>query len=140
MGTFTLLLWVCVGGTLGRLTEILYNVLNSNSISTRASIGKNTIFYHHGLGCVIHRDCVIGDNCKIFGNVTIGCKWSNGINDGKVPRIGNNVMIGAGAVILGDIYIGDNSLIGANSTVLSDVPQNSIATGNPMRIKFRYES
>ena len=66
------------GKILGRLTEILYNVLNSNSISTRASIGKNTVFYHHGLGCVIHRNCVIGDNCKVFGNVTIGCKWSNG--------------------------------------------------------------
>lgn len=62
------------------------------------------------------------------------------INDGKVPRIGNNVMIGAGTLILGDIYIGDNSFIGANSTALSDVPQNSIATGNPARIKLRYKS
>ena len=57
-----------------------------------------------------------------------------------MPRIGNNVMIGAGTLILGDIYIGDNSFIGANSTVLSDVPQNSIVTGNPARIKLRYES
>lgn len=139
METFTLFLWG--GKILGRLTEILYNVLNSNSISTRASIGKNTVFYHHGLGCVIHRNCVIGDNCKVFGNVTIGCKWfKRRINDGKVPRIGNNVMIGAGTLILGDIYIGDNSFIGANSTVLSDVPQNSIVTGNPARIKLRYES
>ena len=122
---------------LGRFTEIIYNVLNSNGVSTRATIGNNTVFYHHGLGCVVHRDCVIGRNCKVFANVTIGCKWSNGINDGKPPRIGNNVMIGAGAVLLGDITVGDNSIIGANTTVLTNVPANSIAVGNPAKIRLR---
>lgn len=74
----------------GRTLELIYNVLNANSISTEAEIGCNTVFFHHGLGCVVHRDCIIGDNCKIFGNVTIGCKWSNGVNDGKPPHIGDN--------------------------------------------------
>lgn len=85
----------------------------------------------------MHRNCVIGNDCKIFGNVTIGCKWSNGVNDGKPPRIGNNVMIGAGAVLLGNISVGDNSIIGANTTVLTDVPTNSIAVGNPAKIRSR---
>lgn len=53
------------------------------------------------------------------------------------PRIGNNVMIGAGAVILGDISVGDNSIIGANSVVLENVPENSIAVGVPAVIKRR---
>ena len=121
----------------GRVLELIYNVLNANSISTEAEIGRNTVFFHHGLGCVVHRDCIIGDNCKIFGNVTIGCKWSNGVNDGKPTRIGDNVLVGAGAVILGDIYIGDNSIIGANTTVITDVPEKCIAVGNPARIQSK---
>ena len=107
----------------GRTLELIYNVLNANSISTEAEIGCNTVFFYHGLGCVVHRDCIIGDNCKIFGNVTICCKWSNGVNDGKPPHIGDNVLIGAGTVILGDIYVGENSIIGANTTVITDVPE-----------------
>jgi serine O-acetyltransferase len=118
----------------GRLTEILYNILCENSISTKTKIGGGTVFFHHGVGCVVHERSVIGDNCKIFSNVTIGCKWSGGTNVGLPPTIGNNVMIGAGAVILGDIHIGDNSVIGANSVVLKDIPANSMAVGAPARI------
>ena len=130
---------VCGGGAhhIARLIEILYNVLCGNGISAQARIGKGTVFYHHGVGCVVHELCTIGENCRIFGNVTLGCKWAENKQPGLPPRIGNNVMIGAGAVILGDISVGDNSIIGANAVVLEYVPENAIAVGVPAVIKSR---
>ena len=127
------------GGThhLARFIEILYNMICGNGISTQAQIGDGTVFYHHGVGCVVHELCTIGENCRIFGNVTLGCKWTENEEPGLPPRIGNNVMIGAGAVILGDISVGDNSIIGANAVVLEDVPDNSIAVGVPAAIRRR---
>lgn len=122
---------------IARLIEILYNVLCGNGISAQARIGKGTVFYHHGVGCVVHELCTIGENCRIFGNVTLGCKWAENKQPGLPPRIGNNVMIGAGAVILGDISVGDNSIIGANAVFLEDVPENAIAVGVPAVIKSR---
>lgn len=111
--------FVCNSGGLprhlARLTEIIYNIFCGNGISTKAEIGQGTVFYHHGVGCVIHELCIIGENCRIFGNVTIGCKWTENQKPGLPPKIGNHVMIGAGAVILGDISIGDYSIIGANA-------------------------
>lgn len=125
------------GNHLGRISEIIYNILCSNGISTKAKIGEGTVFYHHGVGCVVHELSQIGENCRIFSNVTIGCKWAGNEEPGMPPKIGNHVMIGAGAVILGDINIGDNSIIGANAVVLEDVPANSIAVGVPAVIKRR---
>lgn len=97
--------------------------------------GGGTVFYHHGVGCVVHELCTIGEACRIFGNVTIGCKWAENEEPGLPPKIGNNVMIGAGAVILGHISVGDNSIIGANAVVLKNIPENSIAVGVPAVIK-----
>lgn len=134
--------FVCNSGGLprhlARLTEIIYNIFCGNGISTKAEIGQGTVFYHHGVGCVIHELCIIGENCRIFGNVTIGCKWTENQKPGLPPRIGNHVMIGAGAVILGDISIGDYSIIGANAVVLEDMPANSIAVGVPAVINSTF--
>ena len=118
---------------LGRVVEVLYNIVCANGISAKSKIG-GTVFYHHGVGCVVHEKCSIGMNCRIFGNVTIGCRWSGNKQPGDPPTIGNNVMIDAGAVILGDIHIGDNALVGANAVVLCDVPANTMAVGKPARI------
>ena len=85
----------------------------------------------HGIGIVLHQNSVIGKGTKIYQNVTIGN--ANG------PRIGENCIIGAGAVVLGDITIGDNVRIGANSVVLKDVPSNATAVGAPARIILRKE-
>lgn len=125
------------GGVLAlisHLFEVLNYVIFSNHIPGTVSIGEGTRIEHHGIGCVFHGKTVIGKNCKIFQNVTIGARWSkSGIKDG-VPTIGDNVQIGAGAVILGKITIGSNSSIGANAVVLSDVPDNCIAIGVPAKI------
>lgn len=86
---------------------------------------------------MIHERTVIGSNCGIFQKVSMGSKWPGGICGGGAPHIGNNVFIGAGAVIFGDIKIGYNSIIGANAVVTKDVSENSIAVGVPAIISKR---
>lgn len=109
----------------------------SNHISAKAEIGSRTEFYHYGLGCVVHPDTIIGEDCVIFQNVTIGSKWKDGKCEGASPKIGNRVMIGAGAVLLGDVYIGDDVIVGANAVVICNVPDGHIALGVPAIIKER---
>jgi len=96
-----------------------------------AVIGKNLLI-DHGSGVVIGETAIIGDNCTIYQGVTLG---GTGKESGKRhPTIGNNVFIGSGAKILGNITIGDNVKIGANSVVLKDIPANSTAVGIPAKI------
>lgn len=93
-----------------------------------ATIGRN-LFIDHGYGVVIGETTVIGDNVLLYQGVTLG---GNGKEQGKRhPTIGNNVMISAGAKVLGSFTIGDNSKIGAGSVVLNEVPPNSTVVGVP---------
>lgn len=85
---------------ISRILELINHLICACSVSIDAEIGNRTIFYHRGIGCVVHPKAVIGEDCKIFQGVTIGSKWSKASCLGEAPRIGNNVMIGAGAVIL----------------------------------------
>ncbi|EKB51326.1 serine O-acetyltransferase [Cecembia lonarensis] len=98
-------------------------------IPDTVKIGKNFRVYH-GMGLVIHENTVIGEHVTLRHNTTIGLKKENG----KAPLIGNNVDIGANAVIIGEIKIGDNSIVAAGSVVISDIPSNVIVAGNPARI------
>ncbi len=96
-----------------------------------AEIGKG-FFIDHGMGVVIGETAVIGDNVLMYQGVTLG---GTGLTKGKRhPTIGNNVVIGAGAKVLGDIRIGDNSYIGSNAVVIKDIPPNSTVVGVPGRI------
>ena len=104
----------------------------SAEIPASVKLEEGVDLVHGGLGCVIHKRSVIGKNTKIYQNVTIGGKV-----DGGFPIIGDNVVIGAGAVILGNVRIGNNSKIGANAVVLTDVPENAIAVGVPAIIKLK---
>ena len=119
---------------IGRFLDILEHILFANSISAKASIGEGTYFYHRGIGCVVHPKCIIGEKCTIFQHVTLGSKWSGGINEGGAPVVGNHVMIGAGACVLANVTIGDDAVIGANAVVTHDVPPNVVVAGNPSRI------
>ncbi len=100
---------------------------NGIEIHPAAKIGEG-LFIDHGHGVVIGETAVIGDNCTIYHQVTLG-GTGHEKNAKRHPTIGNNVLIGAGAKILGPVTIGDNSMIGAGSIVLSDVPANSTFTG-----------
>ena len=96
-----------------------------------AKIGKG-LFIDHGMGIVIGETAEIGDNCTIYQNVTLG---GTGKDKGKRhPTIGNNVLIGCGAKVLGPFSVGDNSKIAANAVVLTEVPDNSTAVGVPARV------
>lgn len=110
---------------LNRLLRILYSCEIPNSIT----MGTNVVFSHKGLGVVIGHDTVIGDNCKILQNVTIGGRSGIRAN----PKIGNSVLIGAGAIILGDISIGDNAKIGAGAVVVTNVAEGQTVVGNPAK-------
>lgn len=93
-----------------------------------AIIGNN-LFIDHGMGIVIGETSIIGDNVTIFHGVTLG---GTGKDKGKRhPTIEDNVIIGCGAKILGNIIIGNNSKIGANAVILKDVPPNSTVVGIP---------
>lgn len=96
-----------------------------------AKIGKG-LFIDHGAGVVIGETAEIGDNCTLYQGVTLG---GTGKDVGKRhPTLGNNVLVGAGAKILGPFTVGDNVKIAANAVVLSAVPANSTAVGIPARV------
>lgn len=96
-----------------------------------ATIGKG-LFIDHGMGVVIGETTEIGDNCTIYQNVTLG---GTGKENGKRhPTLGDNVLVGAGAKVLGPFKVGDNARIAAGAVVLSAVPDNATAVGVPARV------
>jgi serine O-acetyltransferase len=101
-------------------------------IHPQAQIGKN-LFIDHATGVVIGQTAVIGDNCTIYQNVTLGGKGNAVAGEKRHPTIGDNVVIGAGAQILGDILIGNGARIGANAVVTGDVAEGVTMVGNPAR-------
>jgi serine O-acetyltransferase len=99
-----------------------------------AQIGRR-LFIDHGMGVVIGETSIVGDGVTLYQGVTLG---GTGKETGKRhPTIGNNVSIGSGAKLLGNIHIGDNCRVGANSVVLRDVPDNSTIVGVPGHIVLR---
>jgi len=99
-----------------------------------ATIGKG-LFIDHGHGVVIGETAIVGDNVTMYQGVTLG---GTGKETGKRhPTIGNNVMISAGAKIIGSFTVGENSKIGAGSVVLSEIPPNSTVVGVPGRVVKR---
>lgn len=99
-----------------------------------AKIGKG-LFIDHGNGVIIGETTIIGDNCTLYQGVTLG---GTGKEHGKRhPTLGNNVMVSAGAKVLGSFTIGDNSKIGSGSVVLNEVPPNSTVVGVPGRVVRR---
>lgn len=96
-----------------------------------ATIGKG-LFIDHGMGVVIGETTIIGENCTIYQNVTLG---GTGKEHGKRhPTLGNNVLVGAGAKVLGPFKVGDSARIAAGAVVLNEVPPNSTAVGVPARV------
>ncbi len=97
-----------------------------------AAVIGDGVFIDHGMGVVIGETTIIGDNCTIYQGVTLG---GTGKDKGKRhPTIGDNVVIGSGAKVLGPFKVGDNSKIAANAVVLSEVPENCTVVGVPGRV------
>lgn len=129
---FTHLLWRLRIPFLPRLLSQISRFFTGIEIHPGASIGKG-FFIDHGMGVVIGETTRIGDNCVLFHNVTLG---GTGKHKGKRhPTIGNNVMIGTGAILLGPVKVGSNVKIGANTFILMrNVPDNTTVAGTPGRI------
>lgn len=117
---------------LARLWSQIGRMVTGIEIHPGATIGKN-LFIDHGMGVVIGETATIGDDCTIYHGVTLG--GTGNIHGGKRhPDIGNKVMIGAGAQVLGPINVGDGARIGANSVASRDVPSGVTVMGMPARI------
>lgn len=112
-------------------SKILYKfnkIIFSNDIPPTVKIGKNLLLPHYGLGVVIHPRTVIGDNVTIYQNVTIGSR-----NKVGPPLIEDNVLIGAGACVLGKIVVASGTQIGANAVVVKDTISDKVYVGVPAK-------
>jgi len=105
-----------------------WSVITGSEVDRNATIGGGLLL-PHPTGVVIHKNAIIGTNCMIMQQVTIGQTAKDG-----VPRIGNKVYLGAGAKILGPVTLGNNVNVGANAVVLCDVPDGCTAVGVPASI------
>src|SRR5690606_37171957 len=115
---------------LARLLSHLGRLLSGIEIHPGARIGRG-LFIDHGMGVVIGETAEIGDDCTLYHGVTLGgTTWQR---EKRHPTLGNNVVVGAGAKILGPVVIGDNARIGSNSVVTKDVPANATVGGVPGR-------
>lgn len=123
--------------TLARLNSQAARFFTGIEIHPGATIGRR-LFIDHGMGVVIGETAVIGDDVTIYHGVTLGGK---GHGTGKRhPTVDDDVIVGAGAQVLGDITIGTRSLIGANAVVVHDVPADSTAVGIPAVVRRTVES
>lgn len=115
---------------LARLLSQLARLLTGIEIHPGAKIGKR-LFIDHGMGVVIGETAEVGDDCTIYHNVTLGGTGKD--KNKRHPTLGNNVMVGAGAKVLGPILIGNNVKIGANAVVLKEVKDNTTVAGIPAK-------
>lgn len=119
---------------LPRLISQFSRFLTGIEIHPGATIGHG-VFIDHGMGVVIGETAIVGNNVTIYQGATLG---GTGKEKGKRhPTVGNNVVVGTGAKVLGNIKIGDNTKIGAGSVVLKDVPPNTTVVGVPGKIVIR---
>jgi serine O-acetyltransferase len=119
--------WTVVYIVLHKLVEIFCGI----SIGSSASIGRRLSIEHHGC-IVVHGSTIIGDDCLIRHGVTLG---NTGPEDPSgAPRLGDRVHVGAGAKVLGRVTVGNDVIIGANAVVVGDIPSNSVVGGVPARV------
>ena len=127
-------LWSALRRKAARVRHRFWSVVTGSDIVLGALLGER-LSLPHPTGVVIHQDAVVGDDCMIMQQVTIGQLAGPG-----APILGSHVYVGAGAKILGPVRIGDGARIGANAVVLSDVPPNHTAVGVPAVARPRVKS
>ena len=121
-----------LGRKLAALRHRFWSVITSCELPLRGDLGVG-LMLPHPVGIVIHPNSVIGENCLIMHNVTLGTR---GPGSGA-PRLGRGVDVGPGACLLGGITVGDGAQVGANAVVTSDVPARAVAVGVPARVVRR---
>ena len=127
--------WLYCKGLSGQplrfICERFIEITTGISIPAACKIGKGFRIHHFG-GIIFHPTVEIGDNCTLYQGVTIGDRGGTG----RAAIIGNNVLIGAGAKVIGEVIIGDNCVIGANAVVAKSMPAGTTALGTPCRFRF----
>ncbi len=114
----------------GRIVSHLNRMLTGIEIHPGATLGER-LFIDHGMGVVIGETAVIGNDCTLYQGVTLG--GTGKMRGKRHPTLGNNVVVGVGAKVLGDVTIGDHARIGGGAVVLRDVPPHTTAVGIPAR-------
>lgn len=112
-----------------KIDNIAYFLIYNSKIPYQAKIGRGSTFGYGGMGVVIHSKSIIGVNCTICQQVSIG----GNSRFPEVPVIGNNVYIAKGSIVMGGITIGNNVTIGANAVVTKPIPDNAIVAGVPTK-------
>ena len=121
-------LWNHHAKGLARFSQAVTRFITGTEIHPAATIGRR-FFIDHAMGVVVGETTIIGDDCTLYQGATLG---GTGKETGKRhPTLGNNVMVGVGASVLGNITIGDNSKVGAGAVVVNDVPANCTVVGIP---------
>ncbi len=115
------------------LGSVVTDAILQMRLNVRAQIGPGLLIAHCG-GITLHPDVIIGSNCDLAHHVTIGTR---GVGSQGVPRLGDSVYVGTGAVIIGPIHVGDGARIAANSLVNRDVPAGATVMGVPGRVVKR---
>tara|TARA_Y100000022_G_scaffold188986_1_gene187830 strand:+ start:16969 stop:17616 length:648 start_codon:yes stop_codon:yes gene_type:complete len=124
-------LWSIKLKLIARIFSHLARILTGIEIHPGAKIGRR-FFIDHGMGVVIGETAIIGDDCTLYHGVTLGgTTWKKGK---RHPTLKNNVVIGAGAKVLGPITLGNNSKVGSNAVVVNNIPNDSTAVGIPAKI------
>lgn len=124
-------LWLHQYKIVARLISQITRLLTGIEIHPGATIGKR-LFIDHGMGVVIGETARIGNDCTIYQGVTLGASGKDS-NYQRHPRIGHNVIVGAGAKVLGNIHIGSYCIIGANAVVVDSIENNHIVVGIPAK-------
>jgi serine O-acetyltransferase len=127
-------LWAGRSFLLARLLSQFVRFLTGVEIHPGAVIGRR-FFIDHGMGVVIGETAVIGDDVMIYHGVTLGGTSSN--REKRHPTLGDHVVVGTGASVLGPVVIGEHSVIGAQAVVLTSAPANSLLTGVPATVRSR---
>ncbi|MCL1971688.1 MAG: serine O-acetyltransferase [Endomicrobia bacterium] len=122
---------------LGRFTSHISRFLTGIEIHPGAKMGRR-VFIDHGMGVVIGETSVVGDDVLIYKGVLLG--GTSLEKKKRHPTVGNKVVLGSNAIVLGAITVGDNARVGAASVVTHDVPANAIAVGIPARISLGYSA
>jgi serine O-acetyltransferase len=116
---------------LSRFIELAIRLVYGACLPAKTSIAPSVVFYHNALGVVLNHTCVISGGCQIGTHVLLG---GNG-NEKGAPHLDEDVVVHAGAKLIGPIRVGRGTVIGANSVVMSDVPEGALVTGVPGSVK-----
>lgn len=117
------------------LDTAVVKLLCGAEFPARCRIGRRLRLPHGSNGIILHGNAVIGDDVTLFHQVTLGMRDVD--EPEAAPRIGNSVVIGAGAKILGNVSVGDHSSVGANAVVIRDVPSHATAVGVPAQVRSK---